>query len=177
MIILETERLILRHFHIFDGEAMARVFGDPEVMRYGPGVQTQAWIRDWLQNCLEDYRRLGFGPWAMVSKLDRTVIGYASLFHFPDIDGQSEIEVGYRLAKSYWGHGLATETVMGILQYAFHVLCLPRLIALIDPQNTASIRVAEKAGMHYKKDVMLEGYDYPDHLYLIRNSDYNQRSV
>jgi [ribosomal protein S5]-alanine N-acetyltransferase len=168
MILLETERLILRHFHLFDGEAMNRVFGDPEVMRYGPGVQTQAWVREWLNHCLEDYSKLGFGPWAVVSRLDSTVLGYAGLFHFPDIDGRPEIEVGYRLARTYWGQGYATEAVKGILKYAFHVLCLPRLIALIDPQNTASIHVAEKVGMHYEKDVMLEGYTYPDRLYSIK---------
>ncbi len=174
MIILETERLLLRHFHLFDGEALARVFGDPEVMRYGPGIQTQVWARDWLENCLEDYHRLGFGPWAVVERKSSAVIGYAGLFHYPDIDGQSEIEVGYRLVRSHWGQGFATEAVTGILKYAFHVLCLPRLVALIDPQNTASIHVAEKAGMRYEKDAMLEGYTYPDRLYSIRNTAHIQ---
>jgi [ribosomal protein S5]-alanine N-acetyltransferase len=177
MVLLETERLLLRYFHIFDGEALARVFGDPEVMCYGPGVQTQAWVRDWLEKCLKDHHRLGFGPWALVERKSSSVIGYAGLFHFPDIDGQAEIEVGYRLGRSHWGQGYATEAVMGILKYAFHVLCLPRLIALIDPQNTASIHVAEKAGMHYEKDVMLEGYTYPDRLYSIGKTADIQQSA
>jgi [ribosomal protein S5]-alanine N-acetyltransferase len=170
MVILETTRLILRQFHIFDGEAMDRVFGDPEVMLYGPGVQTHSWVRDWLRDRLEDDQQLGFGPWAVVEKAGRTVIGYAGLFHFPDIAGRPEIEVGYRLARSHWGRGFATESVIDIRDYAFEVLCLPRLIALIDPQNTASIRVAEKAGLTYEKSVMLEGYSHPDHVYSIQNS-------
>jgi [ribosomal protein S5]-alanine N-acetyltransferase len=169
MIIQETDRLILRHFHIFDAQAMDRVFSDPEVMLYGPGIQTQSWVRDWLRGCLENYQKLGFGPWAVVEKSSSTVIGYAGLFHSPDIDGQTEIEVGYRLKQSHWGQGFATEAVMTILKYAFDVLCLPRLIALIDPQNRASIRVAEKVGMYFEKEVMLEGYTHPDHLYSIRN--------
>ena len=53
MIIVETGRLILRHFHVFDGEAMDRVFGDAEVMRFGPGVQSREWVQDWLRGCLE----------------------------------------------------------------------------------------------------------------------------
>jgi ribosomal-protein-alanine N-acetyltransferase len=171
MIIQETDRLILRHFHIFDAEAMDSVFSDPEVMLYGPGIQTQLWVRDWLRGCLENYQKLGFGPWAVVEKSCSTVIGYAGLFRFPDIDGQTEIEVGYRLRQSHWSQGFATEAVMAILKYAFDVLCLPRLIALIDPQNRASIRVAEKVGMHFEKEVMLEGYTHPDHLYSIRNPD------
>jgi RimJ/RimL family protein N-acetyltransferase len=168
-VILETERLILRQFHIFDEESLHGVFGDPEVMRYGPGVQTRVWIGEWLSNCLENYQKLGFGPWAVVLRSVSTVIGYAGLFHFPEIDGQPEIEVGYRLARSHWGQGFATEAVTAIRDYAFHVLCLPRLIALIDPQNTASIRVAEKIGMRYEKEAMLEGYTYPDHIYSITN--------
>ena len=167
MVILKTERLILRQFHIVDGDPLDHVFGDPEVMRFGPGVQTQSWVRDWLRDCLKNYQQLGFGPWAVVEKSSRTVIGYSGLFHFPDIDGQPEIEVGYRLARSAWGQGFATEAVSEIRDYSFNILCLPRLIALIDPQNAASIRVAEKAGMRYEKDVMLEGYTYPDHLYVI----------
>jgi len=176
MVILETERLILRHFHIFDAQAMGRVFGDPEVMLYGPGIQTQSWVRDWLRDCLENYQKLGFGPWAVVEKSSSTVTGYAGLFHFPDIAGQPEIEVGYRLARSCWGLGFATEAAAAIREYSFHTLCLLRLIALIDPENTASIRVAEKIGMHYEKEVMLEGYTHPDHLYSIQNPAHNEEA-
>ena len=174
MATLETERLILRPLQISDAETLDRVFGDPEVMLYGPGIQTQTWVHDWLRGCLEDYQKLGFGPWAVVEKGSSTVIGYAGLFHFSDIDGQAEIEVGYRLARYYWGMGFATEAAAAVREYAFLVLCLPRLIALIDPQNTASIRVAEKIGMHYEKDVMLEGYSHPDQLYSIRNPAHSE---
>ena len=61
--------------------------------------------------------------------------------------------------------------------YALNTLHMPRLIALIDPQNTASIRVAQKAGMHYEKEAMLEGYTHPDHVYVItqNNTSNNER--
>jgi [ribosomal protein S5]-alanine N-acetyltransferase len=168
MIVLETERLILRHFHVFDGDALTRVFCDAEVMRFGPGVQTERWIQDWLHNCLENYyQKLGFGPWAVIEKARRELIGYCGLFYFPDVAGQPEIEIGYRLARAVWGQGYATEAVLAVREYSFNVLCLPRLIALIDPQNVASVRVAEKAGLRYEKEILLEGYTYPDHLYAI----------
>jgi len=170
MVILETKRLLLRQFHLFDVEAMTHVFGDPEVMRFGPGVQSEHWVNDWLRGCLENYHTLGFGPWAVVEKMSRHVIGYSGLFHFPDIDGRSEIEIGYRLARSFWNRGFATEAVLAIRDHGFNVLCLPRLIALIDPNNAASIHVAEKAGMHYEREVMLEDYSYPDHLYSVHTS-------
>lgn len=170
MIIAETQRLILRHFHKFDAEPMLRIFGDPDVMRYGPGVQTKEWVQDWLKTCLENYYLAwGFGPWAVVDKSRHETIGYCGLFYFPNVAGQPEIEIGYRLARSAWGRGYATESVLAVRDYGFNVLCLPRLIAMIDPENTASIRVAQKARMIYEKDVMFEGYTHPDHVYVIAN--------
>jgi len=98
------------------------------------------------------------------------VIGYCGLFFFPDIEGQAEVEIGYRLARSVWGKGYATEAAKAVRDYAFNVLRLERLIAMIDPSNIASIRVAEKIGMHYEKEVMFEGYTHPDHVYVITAS-------
>ncbi len=168
MIIVETDRLILRRFHLLDTQAMHRVFGDPDVMRYGDGIQTEAWVRDWLRQCLEThYPQWGFGPWAVVDKQRREALGYCGLFYFPDVCGQPEIEIGYRLARAFWGRGYATEAVLAVRDYGFDTLCLPRLIAMIDPHNTASIRVAEKAGIHYEKDVMFAGYSHPDRVYAV----------
>jgi RimJ/RimL family protein N-acetyltransferase len=81
--------------------------------------------------------------------------------------GQPETEIGYRLARPYWGRGYATESARAVRDYALNTLRLPRLIAMIDPQNVASIRVVEKLGMHYEKDVMFEGYTHPDRVYAI----------
>lgn len=170
MIIVETERLVLRHFHAFDGEAMDRVFGDAEVMRFGPGVQTQQWVRDWVRGCLAAYyQELGFGLWAVVEKDRGAVMGYCGLYYFPSVAGRPEIEIGYRLARPFWGRGYATEAASATRDYGFGVLCLPRLISLIDPQNAASIRVAEKVGMRYEREVMMEGYSHPDRVYSIEN--------
>lgn len=168
MFLLTTERLLLRHFHIMDTEAMVPVFGDPEVMRFGDGVQTKGWIEAWLHTCLEHYHRTGgFGPYAVVEKQSHDVIGYCGLFFFPDVNGKPEVEIGYRLRRSAWGHGYATEAVRAVRDYAFNTLGMKRLIAIIDPGNLASIRVAEKIGMIYEQDVMFEGYAHPDRVYVI----------
>ena len=167
---LRTERLFLRHFHILDYEAMYHVFGDAEVMRFGDGIQTREWVQTWIHTCLERYyQKWGFGPYAIVEQSRRNVIGYCGLFYFPDIDGQPEIEIGYRLARSAWGHGYATEAALSVRDFAVTTLGIKRLIAMIDPSNLASIRVAEKLGMRYEKEVMLEGYTHPDHIYAMNS--------
>lgn len=168
MVIAETERLILRHFRIVDGDAMDCVFGDAQVMHYGRGVQTQEWVRAWLRGCLEDYHmKWGFGLWAVVEKSSQDVIGFCGLTRFPDVGGQPETEIGYRLARAHWGRGYATEAARAVRDYSFSTLNLRRLISIIHPQNVASIRVAEKTGLSYEKDVMLEGYTHPDRVYSI----------
>lgn len=166
MVFLSTPRLHLRHFHILDADALYRVFGDPEVMRFGDGPQTRQWVQSWLETCLEHhFSKWGFGAYAVVQ--NENVIGYCGLFFFPDIAGQPEVEIGYRLERSAWGQGYATEAARAVRDYAFATLGIGRVIALIDPANLASIRVAEKLGMHYEKEVMLAGYTHPDHVYVV----------
>jgi [ribosomal protein S5]-alanine N-acetyltransferase len=166
MVVLRTERLILRHFHILDVDALYGVFGDPEVMQFGEGAQPREWVQYWLQTCLEhDYKTWGFGPYAVVES--QNVIGYCGLFFFPNIAGQPEVEIGYRLRRSAWGQGYATEAAHAVRDYAFSALSIRRLIALIDPANLGSIRVAEKIGMSYEKEVMLASYTHPDHVYVV----------
>lgn len=148
-----------------------RVFGDAEVMRFGDGVQTKEWVEHWLRDCLESYQTQGFGPYAVLEQGSGEVIGYCGLFYFPDVNGRPEIEIGYRLARFAWGSGYATEAARLVRDHAFDTLNIKRLIALIDPANVASIRVAEKLGMRYEADVMLEGYSHPDHMYALESGD------
>jgi len=166
--VASTERLILRHFHILDAEAMYQVFCDPEVMRFSDGVQTKEWVQDWLRTCLERYYQTwGFGPYALVESRSWDVIGYCGLFYFPDVNGEPEVEIGYRLRRSAWGYGYATEAAGTVRTFAFTTLGIRRLIAIIDPSNAPSIQVAKKIGMQYETEVMLESYTRPDHVYAI----------
>ena len=168
MFLLTTERLFLRHFHILDREPMYSVFCDQEVMRFSDGVKTREWVDTWVHTCLERYYQTwGFGPYAVVEQDSRNVIGYCGLSIAENVNGQSEIEIGYRFVRSAWGRGYATEAVQAVRDFAFFTLGMKRLVAIIDPSNLASIRVAEKVGMRYEADVMFEGYTYPDHVYVI----------
>jgi len=159
MLIAETDRLILRHFHVVDAVAMERVFCDPEVMQFSSGVKSSQWVEQWLRGCLEDYfQKWGFGLWAVVNKRSAEVIGFCGLTRFPDVGGQPETEIGYRLARKHWGHGFATEAACAVRDYGLNRLGFSRLISIIDPKNIASIRVAEKTGLRFEKEVIFRGF-------------------
>ena len=173
--ITETPRLILRHFDVADADALQHVFGDPHVMHFGPGVQTPQWVAEWLRTWIDRrYATWGFGMWAVVEKSSGGVIGYCGLTQFNNRCAPDDVELGYRLARAHWGRGYATEAATAARDHAFGALALPRIIAMIDPRNTASLRVAEKLGMRYERDILLEGYTHPDGVYAIERDEWER---
>lgn len=175
--IAETDRLILRHLQMDDLSDMAPILADPEVMRFSLGRKTREQTRKWMEGCLENYseERWGFGLWAVVHKRDNKLIGYCGLVQWKDVDGRREVEVGYRLARPYWGRGLATEAARAVRDYAFGQLGLTRLISIIEPENIASIRVAEKNGMKLEKEIIK--WNRPVRIYAVDKSGIAEQSV
>jgi RimJ/RimL family protein N-acetyltransferase len=169
MIIAETERLILREFTLDDLDDMAALFADPEVMRFSLGTKSREQTERWIKGCQEDYspERWGFGLWAVVLKEGGDLIGFCGLSRFDDIDGRPEVEVGYRLARRFWGQGFATEAALATRDCAFQTLGLTRLISIIEPANSASVRVAEKIGMTCEKQLIK--WDRSVEIYVICN--------
>jgi [ribosomal protein S5]-alanine N-acetyltransferase len=168
MSIATTARLRLRHLRPEDLGALMAVFADPEVMRFSAGMRDEEQARSWLREVLEEhYPIYGYGPYAVVEGETDAFLGYCGLFACPELGEPLEVELGYRLARRAWGRGYATEAATAVRDYAFATLGLTRLVALIDPANTASLRVAQKLGMAYEREVMLPGYDHADHLYAL----------
>jgi len=189
MVVLETDRLILRHFAWDDLDDLAAIYGDPEVTRYiGNGVSKSLEhvrhilscamtdnARSWSPELLARLPQLGraierdasFGLWATIYKPDNRLIGRCGLLSW-DLDGAKEVEVGYILARAYWGKGLATEAAQASRDYGFNQLGFGRLISVIQPGNRASQRVALKNGMHLEKETKVQ--DVPVHVYAIEKS-------
>ena len=150
MIIATTPRLTLRQFQKGDLGALAAILSDPEVMRFSvTGPMSREQVATMLEHVEHSYRENGFGLWA-VEHRSGLMIGYCGLIT-QDVDGRREIEIGYRLARNYWGGGLATEAARAARDYAFRQLGLTRIVSLITSDNIASIRVAEKNGMRLRK--------------------------
>lgn len=147
MDIIVTERLRLRPFTLGDLDELASLLADAEVMRFSLMTpKTREETLSVLEGILASYHKEGFGLYAVVHALDGKLIGYCG-FVVRHLDGKREIELGCGLAPSYWGRGLATEAVGACRDYGFAKLGFQRLITIVDPQNIASIRVAEKTGM------------------------------
>jgi ribosomal-protein-alanine N-acetyltransferase len=153
MRILETKRLSLRRLVPADLEDLFALYRDPEIRRYFPeGTLTYDETKeelDWFLNGHPSHPELGL--WATIHKESGKFIGRCGLLP-STIDGRPEVEVAYLINKEYWGQGLGTEAAQGILDYGFEQLGLSRLICLIERENQASMRVAEKIGMTFEKE-------------------------
>jgi len=151
--ILETARLALRELTPHDVDNLLQIFGDPEAMRYFPATQTAAETRAWIERNRASYREHGYGMWAATMRDTGAFVGQCGLVQQLDVDGQDEVEVGYTLVRAFWKQGLATEAAEACRDYGFAKCGLTRLVSIIDPANTGSIRVAEKLGMRFEKEI------------------------
>ena len=154
-----------------DLDALWALYGNPHVIKYIPDApQTYAEAREelkWHMNGHPKHPELGL--WATILKETGVFIGRCGLLPCT-IEGRYEVEVAYAIAEEYWGQGLATEAARGILQHAFGKLNLPRLICLVDPDNIASQRVAEKIGMALERRVDgIDGDNLPTLIFSARN--------
>ncbi len=153
MIILETQQIILRHLVATDLDDLWALYSDPEITKCIPDAprtrqEAQAEL-EWHMNGHPRNPQLGL--WATVHKPTGKFIGRCGLLPWT-IDGQNEVEVAYTIARAYWHQGLATEAAQAILDYGFITLNLSRLICVIEAENIASQRVAEKIGMQFEKE-------------------------
>lgn len=154
---LQTSRLILRPFHEEDVDAMAKLFANPDFMRFSLGVfterkQTAAFIEK-----VTDWDRLGIpSQFAVVPLGENAIIGYCGFYHHAEVPG--ELEIGYRLHPDYWNRGLITEAARAVRDHGFRDRKLPRVISLIHPENSPSRRVAEKNGMTIEKQIIFRGF-------------------
>jgi RimJ/RimL family protein N-acetyltransferase len=157
---LKTARLLLRPWSKEDLDAYARICADPEVTRYLSGPLTRQESEEQISRFVRHWEERGFGLWAVEHRASGAFIGFIGLLHQNDWPiGEHKTEVGWRLDRAFWGHGLATEGTQSSVRYGFEELGLERIISIINPENMASRRVAEKAGLTLRGKVCFRGYD------------------
>lgn len=153
---LETARLRLRIFGEGDLDALSTMYGDAETMRHIGEGKTFNRGETWraMSSMLGHWLLRGYGMWAIELKGTGEMIGRAG-FIFPE--GWPGFELGWMVAKQYWGRGYATEAAEAALEYAYGKLDRTRVISLIRRDNLPSIRVAEKLGGKFENEIELLG--------------------
>lgn len=146
---LEGERVRLRGFRDSDLDALAAWLADPEVVRYLPGPpRSREQSARTMAFFVAHQERHGFSAWALEETESGKVVGWCGLAEF---EQTGEVELLYCLAREAWGRGLATEAARLCVACARDTLGLPRLIAAVVPENTASRAVLEKSGLVFWK--------------------------
>jgi RimJ/RimL family protein N-acetyltransferase len=146
-----TPRLAFREMTPDDLDEMAALLGDPQVMRYYPHPKRRDEASGWIAWNQRLYREHGFGLWLLTLRDTGEFVGDCGLTS-QQIAGVIELEVGYHVRAALQGRGLATEAAAACRDYARDVLKAERLIAIIDPRNRPSQRVAEKLGLAVERD-------------------------
>ena len=146
MKILETERLILRVWTLDDAPKLFEICGDADVMKYlgtGKPYETIEQANEFLRWATDYQKENNFCRWAVILKKKQEIIGSCG---FARPHRTTEIELGYLLARKFWGKGLATEAAGACLRYGFENLDFREIIAMTDLENVASQKILEKIG-------------------------------
>ena len=159
-VILETDRLLLREYVEEDAEAFFKLNSDPDVLRFVPDkplLNVEHARQILIDHAIADYRKYGFGRGACILKSTGEQIGFAGLKYLEEL---GEVDVAFRLMRTHWGLGLATEAALACVRFGFAELGLKRIIGLVMPENIASVRVLEKTGLRYAETVMFWGSQF-----------------
>ena len=159
MNILETERLLIRQLSIDDAGFIIELLNDPSfIQNIGDrNVRTLEDAKAYVLNGpVASYAKNGFGLGLVILKATGEPIGMCGLIKR---DALEDVDIGYAYLPRYWSKGYAIEAALAMKSYAKEAYHLNRLVAIVDPANTGSIRVLEKLGMKFERMVRLSQDD------------------
>ena len=169
MTTIETERLLLRKPRLADAADLAVAYADPETVRYiGDGsTATLEQVEQGIAFWLERWEANGVGLFSMERREDGLVVGRSGFLvwdgvtwevaGFADAGERAEVELGWMVSREHWGHGYATEAALAMRDWGIAERDFTRLVSVIRPGNDRSVRVAEKIGERYERDVVMRG--------------------
>jgi len=154
--LLVTSRLRLRVLRAEDFEEYAAIHADVEVTRFttrAPLTREEAWTH--MATVVGHWHLRGYGMWGVEETATKKLVGRVG-YHCPE--GWPEYELGWTIAREFWGKGFATEAARAALEYGFDVLRRDHIISLIDPGNGRSIAVAERLGETLEGETEIAGH-------------------
>jgi len=147
---IRTPRLLLRPWRDEDREPFTAMNADPAVMEFFPACLTREESDKGMAWFQSDYQTHGFGMLAAELLGEAPFIGFIGIQKVPfDAPFTPAIEIGWRLARPFWNHGLATEGASAVLSYGFRKLDLNEIVSFAVPANVQSRRVMQKIGMRH----------------------------
>lgn len=156
---LRTTRLLLRGWRDSDLAPFAALNADPEVMEHFPSTLSRAQSDAFADRIVATLKRRGWGLWATEENSTGAFIGFVGLNPVPfEAPFTPAVEIGWRLARPYWGSGLATEAAHAVLAHAFGPLGLEELVSFTSTTNVRSRRVMQKLGMRHDP---ADDFDHP----------------
>ena len=170
LLVAETERLKIRQLYSKDLGPLLAIMKKPEVMYAWEAGFNKSETRKWLNRQLTRYHNDGYGYFAVILKDSGKLIGQAG-FMKSEVNGENVVEIGYIFDNTAWGNGYAIEAARACVELAFREYGLDKLYATIRPENTASVRVAEKLGMRKTGQYVktYQGKEMPHDIYILEN--------
>ncbi len=153
--IITTNRLRLEKIGANHKGDLFKLLSNPIVHKYFPKILDQKESEAFYEKIQARYKTDGYCFWAVIRSSDNLFLGICGLLS-QKIDGQEEIEAGYRISNEFWGHWYGTEAVKGCIGYGREILKLTSIISLIRPENLPSIKVAEKNGLQLEKETIFQ---------------------
>jgi len=154
---IKTARLLLRRWRPEDREPFAEMSADPAVMEHYLSVRSRAESNARVDEIEAEFARTGFGKWAVEIPGKAPFAGCVGLSAVSfQADFTPCVEVGWRLARQFWGHGYATEAALAAMEDGFERVGLHEIVSFTVPANVRSIRVMEKIGMTFSGE-----FDHP----------------
>ncbi len=154
MILAKTKRLIIRTWTTDDIAPYAKIIADPDVMKFiGTGqVRTAQEAEAYINKCMDNISKTGWARFAVADKKTEELLGFCGYSNY-----NNELDFGWRYAKKHWNKGYGTEAAQAVLDLGIHTFKFPRIVCISYPENRGSIRIIEKIGMQFEKDIMLNG--------------------
>jgi len=149
-IILETERLQLRYQRNEDYGFIIKLWTNEKITKYVGGPRNKNILTESIKNTALDPKKEKYDLWYIILKNSDELIGMAGLLS-KEINNEQLYEINYYLEEKQWNKGFAAEIAKGIIEHFRKKEGIKVFIAIIDKENLASIKVAEKIGMKYWK--------------------------
>jgi len=160
-VFIETERLFLREVLSTDIDGLFELDSDPEVQRYlgNKPASNKEQIVELISHIRQQYIDNGIGRWAIIDKKTTEFIGLSGLKLVTETTNNHKnyYDLGYGLIKKYWGLGIATETAVASLEYAFDKLDTNEVYAIADCENEGSNKILKKVGFDCIETFDFEG--------------------